>query len=97
MEEFKGTTGVWNRVNHLNEPNDLCVHIQGKTICTMPDNSEESQANAQLIGSAPEMLDALKKCEEFLNNDVMMLIAYNAGNNNLLGIIKGLILKATTV
>jgi hypothetical protein len=64
MSEFKGTKGEWNVVHHLNQPHDFCIHNQGTAICTMPNNftlgnHEEITANAFLIASAPELLEAL--------------------------------------
>lgn len=63
--EFKGTQGEWNTVNHLNTPNDFCIHSQGKTICTMPNDDDETIANAQLIKTSPKLFQALLELHNY--------------------------------
>lgn len=36
----------------------------GKTICTVPDNTPEDRDNAQLIAAAPKMLEAIHEIAE---------------------------------
>lgn len=69
MSEFKGTKGIWTH-NEQIVNNGSFYRVKGDTVkvCNVVTrNQEEAEANAKLIACAPEMLDALKECEEFLN------------------------------
>jgi hypothetical protein len=72
---MKHTKGKWtvcldqNSIPSVMKSNDLSFRI-----ATMLGDGEEDKANANLIASAPEMLELLKKCyageiEEPYNND----------------------------
>jgi hypothetical protein len=64
MEEFKGTSGDWEVTNedsgncfiHPNRPDSAIARVY-----TENSHSNEAQANAQLIASAPELLKALQR------------------------------------
>lgn len=67
--KFKGTEGPWhlNRysegqmsVRNANETRKICV--------SRVNNSEESEANLQLISKAPEMLEMLEKIDNDLRH-----------------------------
>jgi len=68
MSEFKGTKGEWSIFQQ-----DEYIHIENKfsseAITTLVgwNNDEIGLANAKLIACAPEMLDTLEKCNDFLN------------------------------
>jgi hypothetical protein len=71
MEEFKGTKGEWNSVRSHDGVGNLTyeIHCDGfnKWIGTVEDcqvGELESLANANLIASAPELLEALQKLTE---------------------------------
>lgn len=73
MSEFKGTPGPWfsgdyggvdgvgRFVGGLPAP-DGCIYI-----CDIKGRSDEHLANARLIAAAPELLEALQLCEEFMS------------------------------
>ena len=82
MEEFKGTPGPWHWHGQL-----LCndAYIVGG------DSWAFSDANKRLIAAAPELLDALQRCESVLSNiplevcDVEDLLYARAAINKALG------------
>ncbi len=43
--------------------NTITAH-DGKTICTIPNNTQEDQYNAHLIAAAPKMLEVIKQIAE---------------------------------
>ena len=76
MKEFKGTQGKWKlsiskrgRKAHINA-NDWEMHtkvyVQTQDIEGNYVDSEEGMANAQLIETAPELLEALQEMVELL-------------------------------
>ncbi len=60
----KHTPGEWRMVSHLKKPMDLHIHVDGKSICEMPESysnpDNENNANAKLIAAAPELLQKLQ-------------------------------------
>ena len=44
--------------------NNTITASNGKTICTIPNNTQEDSDNAQLIAAAPKMLEAIKEIAE---------------------------------
>ena len=71
MSKFKGTKGVWN----INKHSSTTVECKGRSIATTggySDNSNmeqvdvENLANAKLIASAPELLEALQNANNVL-------------------------------
>lgn len=63
--EFKGTK---NDLWQVSEFEDILEVVSGNypLICSFPVNDDEGKANAKLISQAPEMLEQLKECLEFL-------------------------------
>ena len=91
--EFKGTKGKWiveeNKYIIRKENNDwLCVLYHTNYI-----NKKEVKYNAQLIAHAPEMLEMLNKCSEFLTK----VQAPKTSAIYLSNEIEQLITKATTI
>lgn len=82
MNEFKGTPGPWHWQGEI-----LCNddHIVGGDSWTFGD------ADKRLIAAAPELLDALQRCESVLSNiplevfDVEDLLYARASINKALG------------
>lgn len=62
MGNTKHTQGKWSYDSFSN------IWVDNKTKVFIPsiDNQEESEANAKLIASAPEMLEALKQIRDIL-------------------------------
>jgi hypothetical protein len=57
--EFKGTKGEWT-VENLSDSNSLFIECDGKVVGTVWNNFEiEKEANAQLITTAPKMIEFL--------------------------------------
>ena len=94
MEKFKGTPGPWlvNVIGpHWN--NKSLTHIEvtfgedGECIC----DTVYSPDDAKLIAAAPELLEALQRCESVLSNmpievcDVEDLLYARAAINKALG------------
>lgn len=77
MKEFKGTKGEWyvdHEENGYNEHNVLYTPISSDSadslvtsICEVYGDSDEDKANAKLIASAPELLEALQQMQIDLN------------------------------
>jgi hypothetical protein len=89
--ETKFTKGNWSIVEGLKKAGDLCVHSQGKLICSFEnDGSEEEDANARLIAAAPELLQALIAINRSINEQLL-----NARFGNELSKMKSAINKAT--
>lgn len=66
MKEFKGTEGQWKHRQVSTHNGDFFKVIANEdlAICNVTTrNSELARANAQLIASAPEMLEALQNLE----------------------------------
>ena len=81
MKEFKGTQGKWKlsiskrgRKAHVNA-NDWEMHtkvyIQTQDIEGNYTDSQEGMANAQLIATAPELLESLQEMVELFPNDTV--------------------------
>jgi hypothetical protein len=69
MENFKGTKGRWKTVEREGDFHIDTEHEAVECLATIWDNTlEVSRHNAQLIAAAPDLLDALIKCERVLNN-----------------------------
>jgi hypothetical protein len=81
--EFKGTKGKWISKCLFN--NWLIVHEESDNIIQISEN----KANAQLISCAPEMLEMLEKCENW--------IASCNENAGILNELEQLIKKATDI
>lgn len=65
MNEFKGTPGPWNK-NKYGEVVDAegeIIHLRGVALS----NREDTKANTDLVIAAPELLEALQLCEEFMS------------------------------
>ncbi|MVW92416.1 hypothetical protein FCL53_10610 [Elizabethkingia meningoseptica] len=84
--EFKGTKGKWilDGVDGELFMISSDINDKGNVICQMPDKivCEESQiywnANAKLISKAPEMLRAMQKfCDRVENGEVKSVKTYN--------------------
>ncbi len=73
MENLKHTSGEWNYDINSNKGFDIFLKDSLKTVATvltknvsyMP-NETEAQANAKLIASAPELLEALIEAKKVL-------------------------------
>jgi len=79
MKEFKGTKGKWSVFKNLEEFAITTID-ETQAVCFMPVLHEESEANAKLIASAPEMLEMLEIAKSefgehhFLYNAIDVLI-----------------------
>jgi hypothetical protein len=61
MEDFKGTKGVWE-VSY-----NTTAHLPfAYVICNKQESDEEAEANAKLIASAPELLEALLEVIKYM-------------------------------
>ncbi len=81
---------------YLDPSGSLVLSQEGKSICILVYDQEESQANAHLIAAAPDMYEALKEAEDMLLriaklNNVRQVSPYPTYRLNYL---KGLIKKA---
>ena len=97
MKEFKGTPGPW--FEHREGFSTVYIEarigggiIQEVAACGPCDKgSEQQSANARLIAAAPELLEALRRCESVLSNiplevcDVEDLLYARAAINKALG------------
>jgi len=92
--EFKGTKGKWYNETNVSVSIFHPTNI-GQRICTVicGEPTEEDFANAQLIAHAPEMLEMLNKCSEFLTK----VQAPKTSAIYLSNEIEQLITKATTI
>lgn len=74
--EFKGTKGEWEVVKDRVFIGNTTVQTKDCDICDVEEIGEETEANAKLISSAPELLKALIKIKEYcfenetLTNDI---------------------------
>ena len=94
MKEFKGTPGPWV-VNEIGQHwnNKALSHLEitfgedGECIC----DTVYQREDANLISAAPELLEALQRCESVLSNiplevcDVEDLLYARAAINKALG------------
>lgn len=67
--ETQHTPAPW-KVLHTENTNTYVTSERFGAICTIPHNAkhtEEHEANALLIASAPELLEALKVAQKFVN------------------------------
>jgi len=81
MKEFKGTQGKWKlsiskrgRKAHITGKawqNHTKVYIQTQDIEGNYTDSEEGMANAQLIETAPELLESLQELVELFPDDTV--------------------------
>lgn len=84
--EFKGTSGNWyidQEESHRMRNSVWCNVISTKKTIGLADvygDDEEAKANAQLIASAPELLEALK---ELLNEDRVKIAMKESGENSI--------------
>ena len=74
MSEFKGTKGKWfcYRKTESHKIEEIRTET-GQLICTIPFFIEESEANAQLMSCAPEMLEMLEDIKDYLGSDKRLL------------------------
>jgi len=96
--EFKGTKGKWVLDGEKNKKYMVVTEYitEGNVICLEPDiccvaSREKWIANALLISKAPEMLEMLQKCAEFMDR----VQAPSTSANNLKKEIEKLIKEAT--
>jgi len=74
MSEFKGTKGSWYVDHEESGKNEFDVKYTPissdriKTIIDVYGDDEQSEANAKLIACAPEMLEILLRCSEWIIN-----------------------------
>lgn len=69
MNQFKGTQGPWKVVINDDNTPDI-ISDSGVEIAYTPTyngDKTEQLANARLIAAAPELLEALQLCEEFMS------------------------------
>lgn len=64
MKEFKGTQGPWYRAGVEN--GKLSINA-GEYFVALVDHCSEQKANSNLIAAAPDLLEALQLCEEFMS------------------------------
>lgn len=92
MEEFKGTRGPWNYC--ADEPEwvtDSNDNIAVARVTRYNTDANAQHANAKLIAAAPELPEALQRCESVLSNiplevsDVEDLLYARAAINKALG------------
>ncbi len=75
-EEKAHTPGPWIANRHTSVPHDVTAVNSpadgGDIICEAPAEFKDSMrrwaANSQLIAAAPDLLEALKRCENFIAN-----------------------------
>lgn len=60
MKEFKGTKRKWSVFKKLNEFAITTID-ETQAVCFMPALYKDSEANAKLIASAPEMFEMLRE------------------------------------
>lgn len=62
MSEFKGTKGKWMCYRKTDQHKiEEILTKEGVSICAIPYNLEESEANAKLIVRSLEMLESIKE------------------------------------
>lgn len=72
MENTQHTPGKWNykrqgfNITIGNEDTGATKHGHDYTVAVIHDNSFQAEANARLIASAPEMLDALIEAKKLI-------------------------------
>lgn len=66
--EFKGTKGKWEVMKVYGLGTPFIVYVNDETIfqCYNSKQENDAQANAQLIASATEMFEMLKKVNDFI-------------------------------
>lgn len=95
MKRFKGTKGNWtSNFSAVNSGNIQIADVYCRKECSVAeftkDDWKEAYANAQLIATAPELLEASIMVAEMLNfnkGEEIPEDAWNANANNLLCII----------
>ena len=96
------TAGPWDRQNKGNVTSPSARHevVAGinkdgskclPTICRMPGLSDEDYANARLIAAAPDLLDALKRVERYLQGN---RTGAHFEESDIVGIVQTAIAKA---
>ena len=95
MKEFKGTPGPWEIMDDDGElkivQSGSIEYGQGWKIYSDICSEVSDQDNAKLIAAAPELLEALQRCESVLSNiplevcDVEDLLYARAAINKALG------------
>lgn len=96
MSEFKGTKGKWNACFNWSEKNIEIGTPEQEKIALVSKRFDfpESNANAQLIACAPEMLEMLNKVKDLFTKRQMP----NEHEANMFSVtINELIEKATTL
>lgn len=83
-----GKPGILNAVS---QTDDLGCNVEGNGTLAFPLRVKHSK----LTEAAPELLNALQKCIPFLEQDLVMLMAADAGNENALFNARKAIQKAT--
>lgn len=74
MSELKISQHPW----HIDNDNNKCQLVitnsdESKAVAFLPELSEESMSNAQLIANAPQMYDFIRRiCGELLRNDFIL-------------------------
>lgn len=99
MEKFKGTPGPWRVSEKRGDLIDIryndsvvgAISLNLAHVVALQSWLKEAEANAKLIAAAPELLEALQRCESVLSNiplevsDVEDLLYARAAINKALG------------
>lgn len=99
MEKFKGTPGPWRVSEKRGDLIDIryndsvvgAISLNLAHVIARQSWLKEAEANAKLIAAAPELLEALQRCESVLSNiplevcDVEDLLYARAAINKALG------------
>lgn len=82
MEDFKGTRGKWLYAPHMRDykvrTDDGTKYHRMITICDVsfnPQRPNEAEANAQLIATAPELLQALKEAIPYIEDAIKLHVS----------------------